>query len=96
MNLSRTIKVVEKPGQKFIDVLKVNNKKETNPKCNDQNCLIGNSKNGGNCKLNGMVYKIQCKECNDKYIGETSRNGHSRGLEHVQDSKSQEKKRSKL
>ena len=89
MRLKNKIKVIEKPGQKFIDVLKINNKKtNNNNKCKDQNCLIGGTEKGGNCKTNGIVYKIQCDDCGDKYIGETSRNGHSRSIEHVKDSQS--------
>ena len=92
LNQSKVIKVVEKLGQKFIDVLKMKNKKQSKPKCNDPNCLIRNSEKGGDCRRNGIVYKITCKECNDRYIGETSRNGHTRGIEHHNDSKSKNNK----
>ena len=93
MNLSKTLKVNEKPGQKFIDVMKMSTKKDKIEKCNDPDCLMKNSKKSGNCRVNRIVYKIQCNECKDKYIGETSRNGHVRGIEHVTDSKSQDKKK---
>ena len=49
---------------------------------------MGNTQNGGNCRKNEVVYKIICRECKDTYIGETARNGHSRGLEHTKDSNS--------
>ena len=39
---------------------------------------------------NEIVYEIECKECGDKYPGETSRNGHTRGIEHVEDSESKD------
>ena len=38
-----------------------------------------------------IVYDITCKNCGDKYVGETSRNGHTRSTEHVKDSKSKNK-----
>ena len=31
---------------------------------------------------------ITCKECDDKYVGETSQNGHTRGIEHVKEGES--------
>ena len=44
-----------------------------------------------------IIYQITCKECGDVYTGETSRNGHSRSIEHVNDAESnneEEKERS--
>ena len=84
---SKVIKVVEKTGQKFIDILKMKNKKEKTTKCEDENCLIRNSEKAGDCRKNGIVYKLTCTECKDHYFGETSRNGHTRGIEHHNDSK---------
>ena len=43
---------------------------------------------GGNCRTNEIVYQITCKECQDTYTGETSRNGHIRGIEHANDAES--------
>ena len=43
---------------------------------------------GGNCKKNEVLYELECKECNDRYPGETSRNAHARSIEHVEDSES--------
>ena len=45
--------------------------------------MVGNK--GGNCRTNEVVYQITCKECNDVYIGESSRNAHTRSKEHVED-----------
>ena len=84
------IKIVEKPGKKFIQVMKAHTKRQKPKGCGDSKCLIGKTEGGGNCKKNEIVYEIECKECGDKYPGETSRNGHTRGIEHVQDSESNE------
>ena len=67
-----------------------------NSACEDPECLIGKTEKGGDCRKTEIVYVIQCKECNDQYIGETSRNGHTRSIEHVEDSESNnEEKREK-
>ena len=84
LNLKEKIKIVEKPGQKFFQVMKAHSKKQKLPGCGDPRCLVG--KTGGNCKKNEILYLIECKECEDKYPGETSRNGHVRGIEHFEDS----------
>ena len=59
---------MEKPGQKFIEVFKQKFKTQKR-KCNDTECIMGNTKNGGNCRKNEIVYQIICKECQDIYIG---------------------------
>ena len=41
----------------------------------------------GLCRKEGVTYEIQCRECNDKYIGETGRNGHARTREHMNEYK---------
>ena len=85
------VKIVEKPGRKFIEVLRNHTNKQKDLQCEDPKCLVGKTKNGGNCRKNGITYKITCKDCQDSYIGETSRNGHSRGIEHVNDAESNNK-----
>ena len=37
----------------------------------------------GNCRATNVTYKIECSECRDYYIGESSRNGYTRGREHL-------------
>ena len=32
-----------------------------------------------------MTYEIECKECEQKYVGETSRSAYTRGKEHLRD-----------
>ena len=79
--------------------MKKNSKKPIKTNCKDPECLMGNTENGGNCRKNEIVYKIICRECEDVYIGETARNGHSRGLEHSKNSTSnntEEKEKSVL
>ena len=88
LNLPEKIKIVEKPGQKFSQVLKNHGKKEKKEMCDNPKCLMGKTKNGGDCRKNEIVYVIECKLCNDKYYGETARNGHTRGIQHVEDSES--------
>ena len=79
-----TVRIIEKPGQKFIDILKNNIKKKKKPICPEENCLIGKNPKGGNCRTNEIVYEITCKQCGNVYIGESSRNGHTRSIEHME------------
>ena len=88
LKLTKKMKIVEKSGQKFIQVLKNSSKKMKTVGCDDPKCLINKTKNGGNCKKNEIVYEITCKQCKDRYIGETARNGHTRSIEHINDSES--------
>ena len=37
---------------------------------------------GGGCRNESVTYEVECSEYRRKYIGETSRNGFARGLEH--------------
>ena len=39
---------------------------------------------GKSCRKEGIVYQIECDECKDIYIGESARNGFTRGKEHMQ------------
>jgi len=99
LKLTGKMKIIEKSGQKFIEVLKKSTKKLKTIGCDDPKCLINKTKNGGNCKKNEITYEIKCKQCKDIYIGETARNGHTRGIEHINDSEShneEEKERSVL
>ena len=43
-------------------------------------CVEGD---GGRCRTNGVTYKITCKGCEESYIGETSQNAYTRGLQHM-------------
>ena len=39
-------------------------------------------KGGGGCRYDSVTYEIVCTVCLKRYLGETSRNGFTRGLEH--------------
>ena len=93
LNLPEKIKIVEKSGPKFAAILKKNVKKEKRKPCDDPKCLVGLTEKGGNCRTNEVVYELQCKVCKDIYYGETARNAHVRGIEHVEDSESQNAER---
>ena len=81
------IKIVEKTGYTLKGILQktlITKKKE----CCDVECMIcKTSDRKGLCRKEGIIYEIQCRECNDKYIGETGRNGHARTREHMNDYK---------
>ena len=38
---------------------------------------------GGACRTEGVTYRIECDACGRVYVGETARNAHTRGLEHI-------------
>ena len=55
-------------------------------KCNDsEKCMVCGDGKGGMCRREGVTYEIMCKGCDGKYVGETSRNAFTRGLEHKAD-----------
>ena len=39
----------------------------------------------GRCRQSNVVYEIKCGSCESRYIGETSRNGYTRGREHLKE-----------
>ena len=83
LKLKEKVKIIEKPDQKFIQVLKNINCKPKRERCQDPKCLVGRTENGGDCRLSEILYLITCKVCKAKYTGETSRNAHVRGMEHL-------------
>ena len=54
-------------------------------KCEDPDgCMVcGNGGKGGRCRDTGVTYEVRCKRCDERYIGETSRNAYTRGREHM-------------
>ena len=79
------IKVVEKPGQKMVDIIKMTLKKPARRKCSDGKCLMCQTDKGGNCRKSEITYKIECKDCRDCYFGQSGQNGRARGGEHLHD-----------
>ena len=67
-------------------------KSEKREPCKDPKCLVGKTEKGGNCRTNEVLYEVKCKDCGDLYPGETARNAHTRGIEHVDESESQNEK----
>ena len=52
-------------------------------KCEKEDCLVCAEGDGGRCRSNGVTYKVTCKGCGENYIGETSQNAYTRGLNHM-------------
>ena len=55
--------------------------------CDDDKCMVCMTGGKGKCRKNGAGYKISCLECPKdglvaEYEGESGRNAYSRGLEH--------------
>ena len=95
------VKVVEKPGQKLINVLKMSTKKSgTKVRCEDELCLMCSQEKSGNCRTSEILYQIECLDCKAKniksiYIGESQKNGMTRGSQHMEDSLSINEKQTK-
>ena len=52
-------------------------------RCQGEGCLVCIEGDGGKCRVNGVTYEITCKRCKDVYVGQTSRNPYTRGLQHT-------------
>ena len=76
------ISVVEKTGVSMKQKLQRSDpfKREMCRKPNQ--CMVCLGNNLGKCREESVTYQITCSECASCYIGETSRNGFARGLEH--------------
>ena len=81
------IKVVEKAGIQVKNLIQKSEPFKQN-KCNDKDCFpCTSSKNNKhtNCRKDGVIYYITCNTCRAQYVGESSRNGNTRGKEHLND-----------
>ena len=75
-------KIIEKGGKTLEKILKSNVK--TSDSCGKDDCYMDNQvENGRMCHKSNVLYEWQCRICNGKYIGETSRNFYTRALEHL-------------
>ena len=52
-------------------------------KCERGDCPVCREDGKGPCDRQSVTYNIKCAECNDIYIGETSRSAYTRGKEHM-------------
>ena len=80
------IKIVEKAGESLKSKLQRSN--PFNDKtCADSECILCKNNTNSKCRVNNVTYQITCEECDDVYVGETSRNLYTRMHEHMQDYK---------
>ena len=81
-------KVIETGGRTVKSILQKSNP-TASPGCTDGRCLacIPGRGEGGNCRGSSTNYEVECQLCPEgrrsKYIGESSRNLFTRGLEHM-------------
>ena len=80
------IKIVEEGGNTLkSEVQKSNPRKKLG--CTASNCLVCATSRGegGDCRRPNVGYEVRCNECtqNIVYIGETSKSGYLRGLDHL-------------
>ena len=92
------IKVMETPGMTLKRQLQTSNpfKKKL---CGRIQCFICTSEGSGDCNMEGITYKIQCKgNCTNKnvYHGESAENGFTRGQKHMTDLAAQNESNSPL
>ena len=68
LNLPEKVKVVEKPGPKFAQILKAKTKTAKKEACKDPKCLVGQNEKGGNCRTNERDIKCPlCAESHTKF-----------------------------
>ena len=76
------ISVVEKTGVSMKQKLQRSDP-FSSEKCRKQNqCMVCLGSSVGKCREESVTYQISCSECESCYVGESSRNGFARGLEH--------------
>ena len=76
------IAVVEKTGTTMKQTLQRSNPFKQEKCRKARMCMVCLGNSGGKCREESVTYEIMCGECESRYIGETSRNGITRGLEH--------------
>ena len=93
------VKIVEKAGMKLSAYLKKYDKSSNSQPCEEKDCMIcaNTTKMKRTCRIPNIVYKITCKECEKfgkkaHYYGESSFNGYTRGVQHAEKYRSQNKK----
>ena len=77
------IKVVETSGRTIKSVVQRSDPFKRARCVDKENCMMCKVEgNEGRCRKASVVYEIECGECKDIYVGETSRNAYTRGAEH--------------
>ena len=88
------IRVIEKSGTKLVKLLQKNDPFKKKACRNQKDCMVCSGSNPGACRDSGVTYQINCLgknsedpeiECGALYIGETGRNGFTRGKQHLDD-----------
>ena len=77
------IKVIEKSGKSLGEILRTSDPRKMR-KCLRTDCPVCTSNGKGNCKILDINYRMTC-ECEDSYIGTTTRGAYTRGKEHIED-----------
>ena len=93
------VKIVEKSGTKLGTYLRKFDKTKSKGPCQEKDCMIcqHTTKFVRKCRIPSLVYKITCKECEKlkikaNYYGESSFNGYTRGVQHLENYRSKSKK----
>ena len=85
------VKIVEEGGKTLKSVVQKSNPKKVIG-CEAINCIvcINGRGEGGDCRRMNVGYQISCQECPKSvvYIGETSKSGYLRGVDHLRNYKS--------
>ena len=77
------LKIIEKGGKTIEKSLQNPNPTASN-KCGKSDCVIDNQPGGGKlCHKSNVLYEWKCRNCDNVYIGETSRNCYTRAKEHM-------------
>ena len=88
------IRVIEKSGTKLVKLLQRNDPFKEKACRNQTDCMVCSGSNPGACRDSGVTYQINClgkssddpeTDCGAVYIGETGKNGFTRGKRHLTD-----------
>ena len=82
------IAVVEVPGRSLKKRIQRSDPFKSHVCSKIDSCMVCGGKGTdrrrvGACRTEGVTYRIVCDSCGCVYIGETARNAHTRGLEHI-------------
>ena len=76
------IKVVETSGRTVKSIIQKSDPFKRAGCNNIEGCMVCEG-GKGQCRREGVTYEIKCSQCECIYVGETARNAHSRGKEHM-------------